>query len=135
MSQQSNIIDDMRKLYEKYGFFEEPFTVDRFNFRNQLLTEEFNEIQKSIGDGDPEEFVDGMIDIVVIAIGTLHMAGVDVHKAWDEVMKANMAKERGVKDTRPESGGFDLKKPDGWKAPSHINNHGVLDEFKKSADS
>ena len=36
-------------------------------------------------------------------------------------------KERGIKPTRPNSGGVDLVKPEGWMPPSHEDN---LGEFK-----
>ena len=37
-----------------------------------------------------EEVVDGLIDLCVVAIGTLDALGVDPYRAWDEVHKANM---------------------------------------------
>ena len=53
--------------------------------------------------------------------------GVDAHKAWDAVHKANMAKEPGVKESRPNPLGLpDLVKPEGWEGPSHEDNHGSL---------
>ena len=50
---------------------------------------------------NPEEMIDGLIDLCVIAIGTLDIAGVDADKAWEEVLEANMAKEVGIKPGRP----------------------------------
>ena len=48
------------------------------------------------------------------------LLGIDAHKAWHEVHKANMSKEVGVKESRPNPLGLpDLIKPEGWKAPSH----------------
>ena len=76
---------------------------------------------------DAEEVVDGLIDLCVVAIGTLDALGVDPYKAWDEVHKANMAKEVGVKPTRPNPLGLpDLVKPEDWVGPSHKGNHGSL---------
>ena len=70
--------------------------------------------------------VDGLIDLCVVAIGTLDAMGVNVHKAWDEVLTANMAKEVGVKESRPNPLGLpDLIKPEGWIAPVHFPNHGI----------
>ena len=78
---------------------------------------------------DPEEIVDGLIDLCVVAIGTLDAYGVDPYDAWDEVLDANMAKEPGVKEGRPNPLGLpDLLKPEGWTAPSHEGNHGILPE-------
>ena len=52
---------------------------------------------------------------------------VDSHKAWKEVLKANMKKEVGVKEGRPNPLGLpDLKKPKDWEPPSHVGNYGIL---------
>ena len=76
---------------------------------------------------DAEEIVDGLIDLCVVAIGTLDAFGVNANKAWDEVLKANMNKRVGVKETRPNPLGLpDLMKPADWKAPSHEGNYGKL---------
>ena len=76
---------------------------------------------------DPEEIVDGLIDLCVFAIGTLDVFGVDANQAWDQVYKANMVKSPGVKEGRPNPFGLpDLIKPEGWKSPSHEGNHGNL---------
>ena len=81
-----------------------------------------------IGDAentDPEEIVDGLIDLCVFAIGTLDVFGVDANEAWDRVYEANMAKNVGVKEGRPNPFGLpDLIKPEGWTAPNHEGNHG-----------
>jgi len=77
---------------------------------------------------NPEEVVDALIDLCVVAIGTLDAYGVDSNKAWDEVLKANMSKEPGIKPERPNPLGLpDLMKPEGWVAPSHVGNYGRLD--------
>ena len=80
---------------------------------------------------DAEEIVDGLIDLCVVAIGTLDAFGVDPYKAWDEVLKANMQKEVGRKVTRPNPLGVpDLVKPDDWEAPSHKGNYGKFDNIR-----
>ena len=73
---------------------------------------------------------DGLIDLCVVAIGTLDLFGIDAHKAWQEVHSANMSKEVGVKESRPNPLGLpDLIKPEGWTAPSHEYNHGLLNNI------
>jgi predicted HAD superfamily Cof-like phosphohydrolase len=118
----------MQELYEKYGFFEEGFDLKKLVFRMELLQEEFEETTQAVIDRNAEEVVDGLIDLIVIAIGTLELAGVNTHKAWNEVMRANFEKQRGIKPGRENSGGFDVIKPEGWKGPNHENNHGKLEE-------
>lgn len=124
----STLLENNKKFQKKFGFDEEPLTPAKLLFRMQLLSEEFNETLKAFREGDPEEWVDGHIDILVIALGNLHLAGVDIDKAWKEVYRANMSKVRGVKKGRENSGGFDVMKPLGWKGPSHVGNHGNLGE-------
>ena len=78
---------------------------------------------------DPEEIVDGLIDMCVFAIGTLDVFGVDANEAWDRVYTANVSKDVGVKEGRPNPFGLpDLIKPEGWVAPDHKGNHGDLNK-------
>ena len=79
---------------------------------------------------DPEEIVDGLIDMCVFAIGTLDVFGVDANEAWNRVYQANMAKEPGVKESRPNPLGLpDLIKPEGWEGPNHEDNHAYLTDI------
>ena len=103
---------------------------DFLAFRLDFLEEELTETVKAFAMNDGEELVDGLIDLCVVAIGTLDAFGIDPYKAWDEVLKANMSKEVGVKPTRPNPLGVpDLIKPDDWKAPSHTGNHGKFNDI------
>jgi predicted HAD superfamily Cof-like phosphohydrolase len=91
------------------------------------LQEELDEMKNASKNNDAEEIVDALIDLCVVAIGTLDAYGVNAYKAWDEVHAANMTKEVGVKASRPNPLGLpDLIKPEGWKAPSHQGNHGLV---------
>lgn len=96
-------------------------------FRLNFLEEELTETRTAMKDKDPQEIVDGLIDLCVVAIGTLDSFGVDSQRAWDEVHRANMAKNPGVKETRPNPLGLpDLIKPEGWTGPEHDDNTGYL---------
>ena len=96
-------------------------------FRINFLYEELNETKLAFDNNDPEEIVDGLIDLCVVAIGTLDAFEVDAYKAWDAVLEANMNKIIGVKDGRPNPLGLpDLTKPDDWTPPSHEDNHGNI---------
>ena len=96
-------------------------------FRLSFLQEELNETYEAFENRDPEEVVDGLIDLCVVAIGTLDAYNIDSHKAWDAVYTANMAKEVGIKDGRPNPLGLpDLTKPSDWVGPEHTGNHGIL---------
>ena len=129
--------EDMSTMHFKYGVHkwlrdngDDKELMKKFlEFRVNFLEEELNETKAAVADGDPEEIVDGLIDLCVIAIGTLDAYGVDSHKAWNEVLRANMAKEVGIKESRPNPLGMpDLIKPEGWEAPSHADNHGLLNK-------
>ena len=99
-------------------------------FRIDFLQEELDETKKAYETMDGEEIVDGLIDLCVVAFGTLDAFGVDAYKAWDEVLKSNMSKNVGVKEGRPNPLGLpDLMKPEGWTAPSHEGNHGIFDDL------
>jgi len=127
---------DMRQMHGKYGVSqwihnarqEDREKLRKFlEFRMNFLKEEYEETQKAYAEKDAEEIIDGLIDICVIAIGTLEAFGVDGDKAWREVYRANMNKEVGVKPERPNPLGLpDLIKPEGWTAPSHKDNHGYI---------
>lgn len=127
---------DIEKMHQKYGVQEAVDKLDKaelkafLQFRINFLQEELNEMKKAATPNQPidgEEVVDALIDLCVVAIGTLDAFGIDAHKAWKEVLVANLNKEVGVKESRPNPYGLpDLVKPEGWKAPNHIGNHGKL---------
>jgi predicted HAD superfamily Cof-like phosphohydrolase len=121
------VIEDNKAFLKKFGFDTEQMDNDKLQFRMDLLTEEFLETTAAMRDKNAGEWVDGHIDLLVIVLGNLNLAGIDVQKAWDEVHRANMSKERGTKKGREQSSGFDVVKPEGWSGPIHKGNHGVLD--------
>jgi len=124
-------VQDINAMHKHYGMTEKfrDFNGEQkrqfLEFRANFLQEELDELKANMG--NPEEIVDALIDLCVVAIGTLDAYGVDAYKAWDEVLWANMSKEVGIKEGRPNPLGLpDLAKPAGWKAPSHVGNHGAL---------
>lgn len=132
-----DMVNDIYMMHNKFGVKEwfEKNKDDKelmrkyLTFRMLMVHEELHETLTAINNGDAEEIVDGLIDMIVFAIGTLDVMGVDVNKAWDEVYRANITKEPGVKPGRPNRFGLpDLLKPAGWTPPSHEGNHGDLDK-------
>ena len=132
----TNWFKDMQDMHKKYGVDKWMDTEKTFDgvhlrkymkFRIGMMQEELDETKAAFDKRDAEEMVDGMIDLCVFAIGTLEVFGVDANKAWDEVYKANMSKEVGIKEGRPNPLGLpDLVKPEGWKGPEHKDNHGNI---------
>ena len=123
-------VGDISQMHEHYGVKEkvvqfDPEKLKKFlEFRVKFLEEEMTELKSA---ESAEDVVDALIDLCVVAIGTLDLFGVDANKAWDVVHQANMSKQVGVKASRPNPLGLpDLIKPEGWKAPTHEDNHGYL---------
>ena len=122
---------DIEDMHTKYGVNKKikEFDAEKLKkfleFRVAFLEEELNELKDNMN--NPEEIVDALIDLCVVAIGTLDAFEVNAGRAWNEVHKANMNKEVGIKASRPNPLGLpDLIKPEGWTAPSHEYNHGLL---------
>jgi len=131
-------VKDIRDMQYKYGVHKwihdnrnNPDALKRYlEFRVDFLKEELDETEAALIQMDSEEIVDGLIDLCVVAIGTLDAFGVDPYKAWDEILKANLSKEVGVKPERPNPLGLpDLIKPDDWEGPDHSDNHGKLNNI------
>lgn len=129
----NNWPQDIAEMHAHYGVKEATSKLDSeklkayLEFRFNFLQEEINEGKRAIQTGNSEEIVDALIDLCVVAIGTLDAYDVDANKAWNEVLKANMAKKVGIKASRPNPFGLpDLIKPEGWIAPSHQGNHGIV---------
>ena len=139
----NNWFKDMQDMHKKYGVNKwmqaelqsdvDWRKINKFmQFRLGMMQEELDEKLKAFEQKDAPEMVDGIIDLCVFAIGTLEVFGVDANKAWDEVYKANMSKEVGIKEGRPNPLGLpDLVKPEGWTGPNHEGNHGnITDSFQ-----
>ncbi len=129
----SDWANDITMMHYKFGvkeWFEKnkhdkELMKNYLNFRLGMCKEELDETMDAIEAKDPEEIVDGLIDLCVFAIGTLDVFNVDANEAWDRVYEANMAKTPGVKEGRPNPFGLpDLIKPEGWTAPTHEADHG-----------
>lgn len=124
-------LQDIHNMHEHYGIDKavENMTGDKLarylQFRIMFLQEELDELKKA---DLPADTIDALIDLCVVAIGTLDSFGVDGYRAWDRVLAANMNKKVGVKESRPNPLGLpDLIKPEGWKAPDHSDDRSLLD--------
>lgn len=129
-------VKDMREMASKYKIQDAVNNLDSaqlkafLQFRINFLQEELDEMKKAAPPNQPidsEEVVDALIDLCVVAIGTLDLFDINAYEAWNEVLEANMNKKVGIKETRPNPLGLpDLVKPKDWKAPDHTGNHGKL---------
>lgn len=120
---------DLNNMHTKFGVHKARFTKQMLKARLDFLQEELDEAYKALEENNADDFVDAHIDLMVVAVGTLDIAGVNGWEAWDNVHSANMAKEIGINSKRPNMGGVDLVKPEGWVKPTHFGNTGKLTEI------
>ena len=128
-----NWVEDIVDMHRKFGFHEAVKKMDKkqlrefLKLRMNMIEEEVKETREAFQAKNSEEMVDGIIDTIVFCIGTLDLFDVDADRAWQEVMQANFAKNRGVKEGRPNPLGLpDLIKRDDWAAPEHYGNWGLF---------
>jgi hypothetical protein len=127
-------VQDIADMHRKFGVNDAVRKMDAdklkafLEFRIRFLQEELDEMRNT---NDPEEVTDALIDLCVVAIGTMDALDINAHIAWDEVHRANMSKQVGIKASRPNPLGLpDLIKPKGWIAPFHTGNIGLLEKLK-----
>ena len=124
----NNWVADLELMHAKYKATdwvdekinkEDYNTLDKFlAHRIDFLEEEVTETINAYGNGDYKELVDGLIDTIVVALGTLDLFKVNSPKVWNEIYHSNMKKEVGIKKSRPNPLGVpDLIKPEGWEPP------------------
>lgn len=108
-------------MYHHYGFpvpaTYTPLPMQDMADRLDFIEEEFEETILAYAKKDDEEIIDGLIDIIVVALGTLTLMGCNTQAHWDEVLRANMDKIVGKKKGREMK--HDLTKPDDWIPPRH----------------
>lgn len=108
----------VRMMHDKFGIetppeprsLETAVMVGRF----EMMLEELVELMRAHRAGDLAEEADALVDLVVFAMGTAVLMGLPWDDVFGEVMRANLAKERGVGKRR---NGLDLVKPEGWTPP------------------
>lgn len=136
ITEKTDWVADISAMHAKFGvnsvvtLMEPPSLRAFLEFRVNFLQEELDEIWLAINEGGEkaaDDIVDGLIDLCVVAIGTLDAFSVNPHEAWNRVHSKNMQKEVGINPNRPNGFGLpDLVKPAGWTAPSHFDNVGLL---------
>lgn len=97
-----------------------------FEFRLKVLQEELNEFKDSHEAGDMHGAADALVDLAYGLHGTALMMGLPWPRLWEEVQRANMAKERASHAGQSKRGpALDVIKPEGWKVPDHTATLGV----------
>jgi len=123
-------VKDMQDMHQKFGVnsvvreFDNEKLKKFLEFRANFLQEELDELKSAT---NADDVVDALIDLCVVAIGTLDAYDVNAYTAWCRVHQKNMEKEVGIKASRPNPLGLpDLIKPEGWTAPTHADNVGLI---------
>jgi hypothetical protein len=134
----TNWVQDIADMHTKFGVnpvireLSKEQLKQFLQFRIDFLKEELQEMDDALNDpaftkDRADETVDALIDLSVVAIGTLDAFDVDSHEAWARVHDKNMQKNPGVNANRPNPLGLpDLIKPAGWTPPTHVDNVGLL---------
>lgn len=121
-----SLFDDVGDFHRKFDLPAVPETApgtvtpDAFLFRYLFLLEELHETGRAYARGDLPATLDGLVDLVYVALGTAHLLGLPFDAAWAEVHAANLAKERasGADDRRSQRAhALDVVKPPGWQPP------------------
>lgn len=82
------------------------------------MQEELDEIRASAINGDLEEYFDGLIDLVYVALGAAYLSGLPFDEGFRRVHEANMKKVRALSPQDSKRGStYDIVKPPGWTAP------------------
>lgn len=119
--QEGTLHDHIRQFHKKFYLDYEgdprQLPEDLEKFRIRFMQEELDEYRAACEAGDLEKQLDALVDLVYVAIGTADLQGFPFQRAWNAVHVANMKKIRTQRPTE-RGGGWDVVKPQGWKAPS-----------------
>lgn len=122
----SNLFDDVGEFHRKFGLPVAGEThvgipnFDTVKFRLRFLYEEMDELEIAYANNDLERFADALVDIVYVALGTAHMAGLPFNEHHKIVHEANMKKQRALKpEESKRHSTLDVIKPPGWEPPNH----------------
>lgn len=118
----ANFFEDVSAFNKKFGL--EPTdgpafpNQDIWMLKNIHMQEELNEIRAACLTGDLEQYFDGIIDLVYVALGAAYLAGLPFEEGFKRVHEANMKKVRAVTAQDSKRGStYDIVKPTGWEAP------------------
>jgi predicted HAD superfamily Cof-like phosphohydrolase len=118
----ADLFNDVAAFNKKFGL--EPTDVPSFPneeiwmLKNLHMQEELNEIRAACLIGDLEQYFDGIIDLVYVALGAAYLAGLPFEEGFRRVHEANMKKVRAITAEDSKRGStYDIVKPAGWEAP------------------
>jgi predicted HAD superfamily Cof-like phosphohydrolase len=118
----ADLFEDVAAFHQRFGL--EPTQQPDFpmeeiwKLKNRHMQEELDEIRAACLTGDLEQYFDGIIDLVYVALGAAYLAGLPFDEGFKRVHEANMKKVRAVTAEDSKRGStYDIVKPAGWEAP------------------
>jgi NTP pyrophosphatase (non-canonical NTP hydrolase) len=102
----------LKEFQKKFGLTKGGSDKRFLDERGNMMYEELCEYYRAIKNNDPENVLDGLVDLVYFAIGTATLLEWDFNEAFRRVHAANMKKVRAY----TERSAVDLIKPNGWEA-------------------
>jgi predicted HAD superfamily Cof-like phosphohydrolase len=132
------MINDIKEMHNKFQVTEfinnnsdNKLLLQKFlKFRLDFIKEELDETFDAYFNRDDVEVLDGLIDILVVTLGTLDVFKCDTPKAWENIHNSNMSKTPGVNLTRPNNFSLpDMVKGKDFKKPDIKNYTGLLKQI------
>lgn len=116
--------EDVKAFHEKFGLdYNGParhLAEAELQFRLNFIEEELTETHNALRRQDLHEVADGIVDTIWVLCGLAARMGIPLDACWQEVVRANMAKERAADASQSKRGSaLDIIKPPGWKGPDH----------------
>ncbi len=132
------MINDIKEMHNKFQVTEfinnnsdNKLLLQKFlKFRLDFIKEELDETFDAYFNRNDVEVLDGLIDILVVTLGTLDVFKCDTPKAWENIHNSNMSKTPGVNLTRPNNFSLpDMVKGKDFKKPDIKNYTGLLKQI------
>ena len=118
-----DLFEMVAAFHQKFGL--EPtsqpdFPVEEiWKLKNVHMQEELDEIRAAAINGNFEEYFDGLIDLVYVALGAAYLSGLPFNEGFKRVHEANMKKVRALRTEDSKRGSaYDIVKPAGFVAPT-----------------
>lgn len=109
---QAQVYEFMKIMGRLNGIeYKKPMVRDA-ELRIALIKEEAKELTDALANGDLIQVIDGICDLMYVALGTAVAAGIDIELFWEEVHQTNMAKSAGLLGENGK-----ILKPPGWMPP------------------
>lgn len=117
MSDSDSVFANQARFMKACGQTTQSWNEDQFVLYLELIREESAELFKAAETNNRTEIFDGLLDLIVVAIGAGLSAGFPMAEGWKEVIRSNMDKidpETGIVLRRADG---KVLKPKDWQPP------------------